>query len=196
MEIYSCTDYNYIEHLALVLVAPWIPLTELYCTDVWLRALTAEHFWFRQLTNDDPLKHWRWLTPIPETEWFLLLPTTNWLSVVYCFPLTTSGCSNGKHSTTVARQPCNATIPSRERIHETYCRSRNGAIVSCIRLWTSYNCCQPYPGYDRCLRSNTSQYIYIYIYIYIYNLYETFVNPDIAQQTYPLLIIVRATAAI
>jgi hypothetical protein len=31
-----------------------------------------------------------------------------------------------------------------------------------------YNCCQKYPGYDRCLQSTTSLYLYIYIYIYIY----------------------------
>jgi hypothetical protein len=37
MEIYNCTHYNYIEHLALV--APWIPLTELYCSDVSLPGL-------------------------------------------------------------------------------------------------------------------------------------------------------------
>jgi hypothetical protein len=28
---------------SIALVAPWIPLTELYCTDVSLRELTAEH---------------------------------------------------------------------------------------------------------------------------------------------------------
>jgi hypothetical protein len=39
MEIYNYTDYNYNEHLALV--APWIPPTELYCTDVSLRELST-----------------------------------------------------------------------------------------------------------------------------------------------------------
>jgi hypothetical protein len=39
MEITTAHGYNYNEHLALV--APWIPLTELYCADVSLGGLIS-----------------------------------------------------------------------------------------------------------------------------------------------------------
>jgi hypothetical protein len=124
---YNYTDNNYNEHLALI--APWIPLTELYCTDVSLQEL---------ITSDSG----DWLTHC------CVLPSP------YNIRL-----SQWKHSTMVARQPFNATIPSGERIHVTI-RPRllgNHAMRQC-RWWVyPWNCNFRLPSNDG-IRPNTSHY--------------------------------------
>jgi hypothetical protein len=78
----AVTGYNYNEHLALV--APWIPLTELYCA-VLLRGLSTSD------SGDSLIKtHWHtgvdWLTLNPKTDWLRFQRLTNSLLCI-AFPL-------------------------------------------------------------------------------------------------------------
>jgi hypothetical protein len=89
------------------------------------RRLTSrtDHFWLRRLTDDDSHTHWRrltdcdprdWLTTTHSrtgVDWLTLNPKTDWLTVVYCLPLTTSGCPNGNTGLTTVGYHSNQHWP-------------------------------------------------------------------------------------
>jgi hypothetical protein len=69
--------------------------------------------------TDGTALRWRLTSRAVFDDWSLLTPATNW---PHCCVLPSPyniGLFQWKHSTTVARQPCNATMRSGERIHVT-----------------------------------------------------------------------------
>jgi hypothetical protein len=69
----------------------------------------AEHFWLRRLTDDDSLKHWRSLTHSESKDWL-----THCCVLPYLYH---TGTAQYKPWLCYCWLPCNATIPSGERIH-------------------------------------------------------------------------------
>jgi hypothetical protein len=93
--------------------------------------------WRLQLHRVQLLRKLSTRSSLDPTDGTVLRRRLTWRTDLFCFQTLTNSlcCPNGKHPTTVARQPCNATIPSRERIHRDPL-----SLLGMAQLYPGYGC--------------------------------------------------------